>query len=411
MTLANPKRIRIAVITDLHYVEDLSVSPAKYRPQMSTGQTFDPMEKLQELIVSAGLQADLLLCPGDITNHAEHNAFLVGWKNLKDLRDKLGARELIAVTGNHEVQSRPIPAGQTVGLSDETIDPVGKLQSVEDYPAAFNLTPDKRWIYWGKGYEIIELDNVVIVMINTCHFHSTMQPLEYERGKISDIVLESFKSKIDQIAESKKFRIVLMHHHPISQVDADGHGQINMYNGSRLTEILNESCDDWLIIHGHKHNPRLIRAQGTNGQPIVFSAGSFGAALSGILATKTKNQFYILNLEAIENSNGTSEMRGNLEAYFWSATEWRLAVEYEHGIPNGCGFTNNVDINSVAADIVSMLGANPGSFVKWPEIVATFPILSHLMPDEITRLRKILKRQNVTSGGDDRHWFPGELSL
>jgi predicted phosphodiesterase len=390
---------------------DTTIKPTTFRPQMANGQAFDPIEKLGDFLTKNDIKADMLLCPGDITNHAAHDAFVKGWDNLKVLRDKLSAQELIAVTGNHEVRSRASDLMKTVGLVEETVDPVGMLQSIEDYPASFSKNPDKRWIYWGRGYEIIEDDDIAIVLINSCHFHVTMQPNEYERGKISQVVLDSFRQRATELANSKKFRIVLMHHHPISHHDMEGSGQIDMYNGSKLMEILNESYNDWLIIHGHKHDPRLIRAQGSATQPVVFSAGSFGAALTGALATKTKNQFYILDLESTKNESGTFEMRGQIEAYYWTSTEWRPAIEEEHGLPNGCGFANNINIDATATKVRDHLKSVPGSFVTWDEIRETFPELNYLMPFEIKKLRFVLNRLKVNLGGDTRLSFPTQLSL
>lgn len=403
--------MRIAVITDLHYVLDTTKIPSSFRPQMANGQEFDPIEKLGDFLISHNIKANVLLCPGDITNQAAHAAFIKGWENLRALRDKLSAAELIAVTGNHEVDSRASDSMKNVGLVEETVDPVGLLQSIEDYPASFSDNPDKRWIYWGRGYEIIEDDEAVIVLINSCHFHITMQRNEYERGKISQVVLDSFKKKVTELANSKKFRIVLMHHHPISHHDTEGSGQIDMYNGSKLMEILNESYNDWLIIHGHKHDPRLIRSQGAATPPIVFSAGSFGAALSGALATKTKNQFYILDLESIPNASGTLEMRGRIEAFYWTSTEWRPAIEEEHGLPNGCGFANNVNVDEIAKNVRDYLETISGSFIKWDEMCEVLPALKYLMPFEIKKLRFVLARLKVNLGGDTRLSFPTELSL
>jgi predicted phosphodiesterase len=129
---------RIAVITDLHYMLDTTIKPTTFRPQMANGQAFDPIEKLGDFLTKNDIKADMLLCPGDITNHAAHDAFVKGWDNLKVLRDKLSAQELIAVTGNHEVRSRASDLMKTVGLVEETVDPVGMLQSIEDYPASFS---------------------------------------------------------------------------------------------------------------------------------------------------------------------------------------------------------------------------------------------------------------------------------
>lgn len=404
--------IRVAVITDLHYTTDSSAMPGSFRTQAAQGSASDPMVELEKFLKKNDIQANWLLCPGDITNQAAHDAFLVAWSGLKSLRDTLHASQLIAVTGNHEVDSRPSAADKSIGLVEQTVDPVGQLQELPDYPATFDGFPDKKWIYWGRGYEVVEDDDTLIVLVNSCHFHITMQPNEYERGKISDVLLKGFRETVNQLAADKKHRILLIHHHPIQHPDtSSGGGQIDMYNGSRLIDVLAESFCDWLVIHGHKHHPRLIRAQGSASPPFVFSAGSFGAALTGTLATQTKNQFYIINLESHPTPLG-SAMRGRIEAYYWSGTEWRIATERDHGLPSNCGFSHNIDVGTLAVQIKAHLTSNPlPGFATWAELCNAIPDLNYLMPDELKKLRYALGRMNVKVGGDERLWFPKELSL
>jgi Icc-related predicted phosphoesterase len=301
-------KLRIAVITDLHYMLDSTSGGNTIRIQAAAGTTFDPMDDLMSFVVGNNVKADILICGGDITNQANQTAFLTGWNKLKTLRDALGAKELISATGNHEILSRPPHEQYPVGDSLHTHDPVGWLQEIDDYPAIFGTDPERRWVYWGRGYDIVDTEAATIVVLNSCHYHMTMQPLEFERGKIGSVLLKDLKRQLARRKNNKKLQILLLHHHPIQHPDHDVEGQIDMFNGNKLIEALIETGTEWLVIHGHKHDPRLIRAQGAIWQPIIFSAGSFGARLGGTLATKTKNQFYVLDIDGVTNMLSDGEL-------------------------------------------------------------------------------------------------------
>lgn len=403
--------LRLAVITDLHYMIDSTNASNTARIQSAVGTGLDPMEALLSFIVDKEIESDLLVCGGDITNRANQTAFATGWNRLKQLRDSLNAKELISTTGNHEVLSRapgdPHPAGDSL----HTYDPIGWLQEIEDYPAAFDGDSDKRWIYWGRGYEIVDSDVATIVILNSCHYHLTMQPVEFERGKIGSVLLKDLKRQLVKRKKEKKLRILLLHHHPVQHPDHDFEGQIDMFNGNKLIEALIETGSDWLVIHGHKHEPRLIRAQGAVSQPVIFSAGSFGARLNGTLATKTKNQFYIVNINGVLDELGDLRMCATIDSYYWSGTEWRAVTEIEHGLPHGCGFGPNTNLSQVAVDIKGILQGSQG-YCTWEELAVVLPQLNRLTPDEINMLKVNLREKlNINLGGDVRLWFPTVLSI
>ncbi|MEN2673148.1 metallophosphoesterase [Herbaspirillum huttiense] len=408
-------RLRIAVITDLHYSCDHGAAPNRFVPQCAIGQEIDPMASLIAMVNKEQLTADLLLCPGDIADRANHEAFKHGWSELKKLRDSLGASRLIAATGNHEVNSRPSKPEKTFTESvTSTLDPVGLLQEIDDYPTDFSDAPERRWIYWGKGYEIIETDDLCLVVINSCHFHVTMTESEYERGKIGSVALTCLRKELDALdLDQRKFRIVLLHHHPIPHEDLNLElGQIEMFAGTKLIEVFEKTYNDWLIIHGHKHLPRLITAQGASSSPVVFAAGSFGAAL-GALTLKTKNQFYIIELEASVNAVKRYQQRGRVEAFYWASDDWRASTERAHGLPFGCGFDRNINLSVLGNQVfetVKRLANNGQLYVKWSELRDQLKSLDYLMPSHIENLRRDLSKLGVNFEQDDRNWFPTDLS-
>lgn len=406
------ERLRIAVITDLHYVDDCMDKSNGFRPECSVGQYANPMEKLIEKIEKDNISADYLLCPGDITNKADYGAFNAGWESLRRLKSSLKAEHLIASTGNHEVDSRQVD-GRIA--TEETIDPVGELQKISDYPANFEKDPEKRWVYWGRGYQIFETANACVVILNSCHFHVTMNEHEYRRGKISKIALDELEDEIRQRKlTDKKFRLVLLHHHPVPHQDLPSElGQIDMYGAPRLIDLLEKTYRDWVVIHGHKHHPRLLFAQGSTRPPVIFAAGAFGALLKGVLSKHTKNQFYVLNLEAFQDMAGEYRLRGNVSAYFWSGTDWKESTDIEHGLPHGCGFSSNVDISSLSASIVATLKSIQESgegYARWDELCVKFDELNYLTPTQIEHLKLNLSRLGVELETSNTTWFPDELA-
>lgn len=165
--------IRLAVASDLHYkLSTGSAEPA--RPATAvTGIAGDPMHALLEMIKRENrggtrLTADYLLCPGDIADRASPPGFDRGWYQLKELRAALGAAHLLAATGNHEVDSRPDKLADIPGNSEHAIDPLATIQKHTDYPCSC-MTEEQRWIYWGRGYYLVEEPNAIFLVVNSSH--------------------------------------------------------------------------------------------------------------------------------------------------------------------------------------------------------------------------------------------------
>jgi predicted MPP superfamily phosphohydrolase len=410
-------KIRLAVASDLHYAAPATGQPS--RPATAAnGEAGDPMHALLRLIehekaahdTSHALQADYLLCPGDITSRASKEGFDTGWSRLKDLRQALGAAELIATTGNHEVHSRADDEDHIPGVSTRAFDPWSVMQSHSDYPCT-SFSDDDRWVYWGRGYRIAERDAILFVVINSSHFHDTTLANEYERGRISDIALDALQAELQVFVDKNKSRafVALLHHHPIAHESSSApEEKIQMHNGARLMSLLENTGVAWLVIHGHKHQGRLINAQGDQNPPFVLAAGSFGAFLDGLLATQTRLQFYIVEIESCDQGV-LPTVRATIKAWSWSGTAWEVSSKQEHGLPDGCGFRRPaVALEAIAAQLLQTLGTS--SYLEWPEAVAAHAELGQLMPGQTRYLRNALHAAGVKSTWESDAWFPEQVS-
>lgn len=412
-----PKTIRLAVISDLHYRHHGSA--IECRPAIaSQGPHADPMDALLRIIADQKttcekIEADYLLCPGDITDRAGIEPFQQAWRQLKDLKCALNAKHMIVSTGNHEVDSRAGEDLDRPGNVEVESDPLRMLQKLDDYPSTALVGSERRWIYWGRGYEFIEEPGVLFLIINSSHYHWTTRAAEYERGRIGDVALEALRKEIGERVNIDRNRafVVLLHHHPIPHQDLDFDlGKIEMANGSRLVQALTDTDVTWIVIHGHKHHARLITAQGAYARPVVFAAGSFGAQLDGVLATKTRTQFYIMNLE-VEDQSVTPRATGSLSAWSWSGTDWGKSTKTVHGLPDGCGFqVPDIDLQVLTQKVISLVSGGGASFISWSEAVRAIPELQRLMPEQIKRLRKVFDASGIKSTWQGDQWLPTEIS-
>ena len=401
--------LRVAVLSDLHYTR---VERGSCLPQAAAAGGLDLMEELiKKFEREQQSSADLLVCPGDITDRANPQAFAAGWTQINRLGKALRAQRLVAATGNHEVQSRSSGSPVAAGNAEHAIDPLEFLVNEPGYPTTFS-TPHQKWVYWGRGYEILLDDNSIVVLVNSCHYHVTLQDNEFERGRISDIALEELKLDLEKLAASRPFRIVVLHHPPVPHEETGLElGRTPMHNGPALMKLLRDTSLDWIVIHGHKHHHRLVRADGDVYQPIIFGAASFGAMLRGDMASRTRNQFYIISLETSKDALGGDRLSGNIRALHWSNSAWEETVDVSWGLPSGCGFTwDTIEPAGLAAQIRALLQSSNGHFLEWSEVVSSLPKLRFLMPGQMAALKDQMRRAKINLIEGDSP-FPSQLSI
>ena len=414
--------IRLAIISDLHFRRH--AREQTYRPAAATqGKPTDPVEGLLALIEKEGTKlgfdddriADYLLCPGDIGDMADAGAFNEGWVRLKALQQALGAKHLIASTGNHEVISRSKPVDDLSGNVEAEVDPLAAMQAQADYPSDL-LDPDiRRWVYWGRGYEIIEQDEMLLLLLNSSHFHPTTRENEYERGRIGEVSLSVLREELmDRVKynENRVF-VMLLHHHPIAHESLDVKlGKIPMSNGANLMQVLAQTGVAWLVIHGHKHFPRLIYSSDEGaGRSVVFAAGSGGAELTGDVADKTRLQFYIVEATVL-NQQVMPKAEGRVRAYSWIDRGWQPSCKRKEGLPDRCGYrVPEMDFGVLGAEVHAALQGSGQKYMRWAELASVVPLLANVLPKDAPTLKRVLVSKGVNSTWEEDDYFPKEFSL
>ena len=399
--------LRVAVVSDLHFVSTDNIKDGTYHSWL----TFDSdgsfnnsfWQSLLDKVESNNIQADILICPGDITTHAESRALKFAWSKLIELAKALGCNLLATATGNHDVSSRNKPLENVVRGLDADTSLVGTLKGLTPpYPLVDfdknddDLAHSDRISYFGSDFLLKDdADDYRLVVLNSCGSHSA-DPLDYERGNISDPAINWLERALCQVKAStnKKLGILVCHHHPILHPEHNLGSYDFMRGGSKLLEMLNNH-GHWVVIHGHKHHAKLTYHAVGSKKTVVFAAGTLSAHKS-TLNDEFANQFYIVDIDCTKK-RGTPE--GKLEVYSWQANGWSLSKRTKDGVFTGVGFGDVGCLEELAENIAKIVTSVTST--SWEEIVSQFPKLEHCVPLDLKHLESYLQEHNVDINRND----------
>ncbi|WP_083854883.1 metallophosphoesterase family protein [Burkholderia sp. KJ006] len=375
MTIDGGPIIRLAIVSDLHAFA--SADKARNSVVDLSGSTPGRSNPLSDLIAAASklnLSADVLVCAGDICNMADFAGLERAWDQLQRLRDALQASDIVVTCGNHDLDSRY--------LSDQTDpDPKGALLTlVPPFPFADEQLNDR---FWARNYAITTLPSgVVMVSLNTSAFHGGAQN-EIEHGRVSQRTINCMVRDLEATRNAPA-HILVCHHHPMPLTGWDDKpdGEA-MLRGQVLLDALTKATgSSWLVIHGHRHHPRLIQgATSSNEVPFVFGAASLGARLTGI-----PNQFHIMEVRSCQEADH-APLVGTVRTWSWTdSTNWTVARS-SSGLPPLCGFGYRGQIKPLALKIENIVGS---TFRNWKDIQSQVPSVNFLMPDSMRQLNEQL---------------------
>jgi len=354
--------IKIAVISDMHCMHSSSedpkgsVSTYLYSDDVGKSETRHPVKALKNLIFSKELTADILLCPGDIANRADKQGLITGWAHTEKIRKLLKAKYTVATIGNHDIESRNEDLGN-VFLDLQVLDP--------EYPIPSDLKDNN---YWSSGYSFVEIDNILILNINSCFFQSNSKTAK--KSKIDIIQLEAIGKELAQRdIKSFQHKVVLIHHHPIAHSNLDYEDVDQLDKGDDLITLVKKHGFQ-LILHGHKHDARLTVHKSIP----IFCAGSF-SSLMNVTDLKSDNTFHIIHLS--EN-----EPKGFIESWIYAPQEgWVVRSDTRFPCFTGFGFDGKV--TELAKRISNWLDEDKTmQLAKYDTLRTNFPELDFLSQDE-----------------------------
>lgn len=369
-------RLTVAVLSDLHCFSESD--PKRKEMKWPTPSFFsadakpvtlrgDPIVDLERLITGTpALHADLLLCPGDLGDRASSTGIAHSWTWLGKIGTALGVTRIASTVGNHD-------------LDHEHYEPDGQLKSLS--PLFPINDAAQRAVYWTDHFAVIEDPLYRLLLLNSSAFHAK-DPPEKNHGRIGERTLLQLQSLL-ATSERKPIQLLLCHHHPHQHADYGlGEHDVMTY-GQHLLDCLGKH-GLWLVVHGHKHHPKLTHAAGGSNAPWVFAAGSVSAIPWSGTSGHNSNQFYLIDFDLA--SFDKLGWGGRIRAWDWAVEDgWRPASSGS-GLPSDFGFGFLGDIAGIAQKIRSVLPAKDAGYLSWSTLRSRIPVLDRMSPRDLDEL-------------------------
>ncbi|MGR5287409.1 metallophosphoesterase family protein [Vibrio maritimus] len=389
-------------MSDLHFVNSDKISDSTYHSwlifdrdgSMKNGFWSSLIEKINK----ENITADILVCPGDITTHAESSALKYAWTKLNELATALGCSLLATATGNHDVNSRGLSIENTIRDLDKDQSLVENLKQLNPpYPLVDLKSPclqvghENRIQYFGADFlhSSVQEDLCNLVLLNSCASH-TSDPTSYERGYVSNSTHQwleaSLKDKYNP--REKKLGLLVCHHHPILHSDHNIGTYDFMKGGNELLQMLNR-YGNWIVIHGHKHHAKLSYFADGSKNTVVFSAGTLSHHKDH-LGDDFTNQFYIVDIDTTKTKGIP---KGTLDVYSWQANHWALSKRQKDGVFTGVGFGEVGCLEELAEEISESV--HPVTGLDWDTLLEKFPQLRYRLPKDLEHLEANLQAYNI----------------
>lgn len=188
----------------------------------------------------------------------------------------------------------------------------------------------------------------------------------------------------------KDVRVAMVHHHPIAHEKLDLGAEDLLLNGDQLVELLEEHKFG-VIIHGHKHHPRIRYAPGRTVPPVVFASGSF-SAMSPFILSNTRNLFHIMDLYDKVPRCGVA---GHIRSWEYNFTRgWSPPVARSADIPAVTSFGCREKPTDLAKEVAQIINEVGKPVVDWSQITDTLPCVDFLLPGDLTELGTALRDES-----------------
>jgi 3',5'-cyclic AMP phosphodiesterase CpdA len=387
-------RLRIAIISDIHAYDTVTSPAAPSHLSIhlkETDKLQHPIIALLDLIEREHIRVDLLVSAGDMADKAQESGIRYAWTAIHRIKAALIAPHVAAIPGNHDLDSRHLQ-----GESDP--DPKGMLQDLSPpFPTDDEALNDR---FWARNFVLRECDGFRILMLNSSAFHGGL-PSEIEHGRVSSRTLTQIERTLAQSA-TRPVNILLVHHHPLQHEEIGLGAADVMRQGQLLLDLLSTGdFGEWIVIHGHKHHPKLSYGTGGSSTPVVFSAGSLCSTLYPQLQTRARNQFYVMSFDTEELSK--YGLVGRLTAWDWTAgVGWQKAGPGS-GLPAKCGFGFRTNVPLLARTVASQVHADlqTDRSAAWEWAQTRFPQIDFLIPTDQDLLVRLLRLERVDVLRDD----------
>lgn len=383
---------RFLLLSDIHATNEdpNSAKAASYVSSKNAAASGGraPLADLRRQLADEGIAPDYVLCAGDMTNRSDPSSLSYVWSELNSLASSLNAK-LITTVGNHDIDSR---------YQSNKFDPRGYAMALDPlipFPGRSNYLE-----YWAEHFTIIEDEDVRVLVLNTAAFHGGGAEAkdELEHGRVSGYTLDLIKRSISELPETK-FNVLLCHHHPLRPEPSDSELEQQMRGGPELIELLAQTGDPWVIVHGHKHRPELYYGHGGGNAPVIMGCASFSAQVNFDSQNKNPNQVHLLTLDPdAANSHGYASA-GQVLSWNWQPGVGWARAKGELGLPYRSGFGYRNPPRALAKQLEKAI-PKPQGVLDWGQAMEQFPGLAYQIPSDQIALRQLLEQSGISLAFD-----------
>lgn len=357
---------KLAIISDLHVgkarANDLNPNGTESYADDHFLRTF------VEFVQKESLTADYLLIPGDMSNTGNPKELKLASSIIEQCAEALSITfdNIFFVPGNHDVN------WNISGLDDEDGDEYHELryEPLKNKRLLFHkLLQSCQYEFYDSPYfSYKENDDVFVLAYNSTWDDGPKKRPHY--GMISKDHIKKMDSMLSELnLAEKNVKLFMVHHHPINYSSPNDHIDFSsMQNAEDLLDLLHRHEFD-ILIHGHKHYPRLKSTNfgGYKKPIIILGSGSFCAKLFEGWNGYINNQFHIIDIEGRHKS---SSIFGRVRSWTYLSRQWRKSTKAHHGIEHlkPFGGSNDSDMEDRLVKIISTAFTDNG-YLKWSSII------------------------------------------
>lgn len=392
--------LKLLVLSDLHvFASSANGSATASAPsyidvdKLSSEPYRDPFERFRVIAENTAnpVAANLIVCGGDMGNGASPQGISFAWRKLHELKNALHATHVLATAGNHDLDSR---------YNNDPHDPLKTIKALNPpFPGLDKALCDR---YWSQHFTTLESAEWRVVLLNSCAYHGggRVKENEFQSGRVSQNTLMELREEILR-AGPRLLNILLCHHHPVRNNQIQDEDYSEMQGGDALVHELGDwEVGPWVIIHGHRHFPRIIYAQGGSTSPTIFSAGSFGARLYPELGSQVRNQIYHLEFPYKDFKKLGLDVAGRGKAWDWIANKGWMISRPDSGLPHAFGFGRRVTLETDCGSIDTALRSSNAKYLSRAELFSQLPWLEYVVPTDFKKIIDRLRQQGIRTTFD-----------
>ncbi len=251
--------LRLAIISDLH------IGTKARRHDLRPGHPRELwpapyVEEFRDFVREERLTANYLLLPGDISNQANPEEYLLAAEKIRAIADMLDCpyEHVVFVPGNHDVCWPVQKLGGPFWQAKKFL-PIHEILT-----PGLGLDSTEYWQLFNPPYAVVkEIGDILLVLINSAYKDDYVEAggggARPHHGSFAPESAKHLDAQADRIRDHHpKFVVLLTHHHVLPMTDPDPYWEdfSMMTNSDTLFDFIAKARVD-LVVHGHKHWPRF----------------------------------------------------------------------------------------------------------------------------------------------------------